>query len=245
MIKFFGKIRRKLLSENRFSKYLVYAIGEIVLVVIGILIALQINNWNDRSKQYQSDIDFLKSLKDEIILDSMALSSQAKWYRELNENIRTALIMIDSLHELNKEQTGLIIKSIAEAEYLLPVQKNINSNGLMIASGSVKRLSQDLHTNYLRYLELIDFSYDLTTKLSNALVDIVNAELYPSVDLNFTDETKERIDFDLVTLKNNRTINNALQKSVYYRNAVINVNKPILKRSRSLIEQIEVILENK
>ena len=46
MIKFFRKIRQKLLSENRFSKYLLYAIGEIILVVIGILIALQVNNQN-------------------------------------------------------------------------------------------------------------------------------------------------------------------------------------------------------
>ena len=46
MIKFFRKIRQKLLTQNKFSKYLLYAVGEIVLVVIGILIALQINNWN-------------------------------------------------------------------------------------------------------------------------------------------------------------------------------------------------------
>lgn len=46
MIKFFRKIRQKLLTENKFSKYLIYAIGEIILVVIGILIALQLNNWN-------------------------------------------------------------------------------------------------------------------------------------------------------------------------------------------------------
>lgn len=47
MIKFFRKIRKQLLTENRFSRYFVYAIGEIVLVVIGILIALQLNNWNE------------------------------------------------------------------------------------------------------------------------------------------------------------------------------------------------------
>ena len=50
MIKFFRKIRQNLLSENKFSKYLIYAIGEIILVVIGILIALQINNWNESEK---------------------------------------------------------------------------------------------------------------------------------------------------------------------------------------------------
>ncbi|MBT8306228.1 MAG: hypothetical protein KJN85_04770, partial [Maribacter sp.] len=50
MIKFFRKIRQQLLIENRTGKYLLYAIGEIVLVVIGILIALQINNWNEEKK---------------------------------------------------------------------------------------------------------------------------------------------------------------------------------------------------
>ncbi|MFT6336478.1 MAG: hypothetical protein ACI86M_003478 [Saprospiraceae bacterium] len=48
MIKFFRKIRKRLLAEDKFSKYLIYTIGEIVLVVIGILIALQINNWNQK-----------------------------------------------------------------------------------------------------------------------------------------------------------------------------------------------------
>jgi hypothetical protein len=51
MIKFFRKIRRQLFSENKFSKYLLYAIGEILLVVIGILIALSINNWNEKGKK--------------------------------------------------------------------------------------------------------------------------------------------------------------------------------------------------
>ena len=47
MIQFFRKIRQRLLNENKLTKYLLYAIGEIFLVVIGILLALQINNWND------------------------------------------------------------------------------------------------------------------------------------------------------------------------------------------------------
>ena len=47
MIKFFRKIRQNLLMENKTSKYFKYAIGEILLVVIGILIALSINNWNE------------------------------------------------------------------------------------------------------------------------------------------------------------------------------------------------------
>jgi len=47
MLKFFRTIRKKLIEEDDIRKYLFYAIGEILLVVIGILIALQVNNWNE------------------------------------------------------------------------------------------------------------------------------------------------------------------------------------------------------
>jgi uncharacterized membrane-anchored protein YhcB (DUF1043 family) len=69
MIKFFRKIRQKLLSENKFSKYLIYAIGEIILVVIGILIALQINNWNESRKQAKNEKEFIISLKKDLKQD--------------------------------------------------------------------------------------------------------------------------------------------------------------------------------
>jgi len=56
MIKFFRHIRKQLLTENKFSKYLIYAVGEIVLVVIGILIALSINNWNEERTTIEQSI---------------------------------------------------------------------------------------------------------------------------------------------------------------------------------------------
>ena len=61
MIKFLKNIRQKELSDNRFSKYLLYAFGEIVLVVIGILIALSINNWNERQKAKANETVILNS----------------------------------------------------------------------------------------------------------------------------------------------------------------------------------------
>jgi hypothetical protein len=66
MIKFFRKIRQSLLSENKFSRYLIYAIGEIVLVVIGILIALSINNNNEDKKARKQEIKYLKNLQIDI-----------------------------------------------------------------------------------------------------------------------------------------------------------------------------------
>lgn len=63
MIKFFRKIRQRLLSESKFSKYLIYAIGEIALVMIGILLALQINNWNESRKERAQELAILKQLR--------------------------------------------------------------------------------------------------------------------------------------------------------------------------------------
>lgn len=62
MIKFFRRIRQKLITENRIRTYLVYALGEIVLVVIGILIALSINNWNEIRKNRHAEQELYKTL---------------------------------------------------------------------------------------------------------------------------------------------------------------------------------------
>jgi len=58
MIKFFRHIRQSLIQQNKMGKYFKYAIGEILLVVIGILLALQINNWNDlrKNRVYEREI---------------------------------------------------------------------------------------------------------------------------------------------------------------------------------------------
>ena len=60
MFRFFRKIRYKLLDEGHLGKYSYYAMGEILLVVIGILIALQINNWNEERKQAKTELEFMK-----------------------------------------------------------------------------------------------------------------------------------------------------------------------------------------
>tara|TARA_R100000988_G_C3960972_1_gene146151 strand:+ start:109 stop:831 length:723 start_codon:yes stop_codon:yes gene_type:complete len=69
MIKFFRKIRQKLLTENKFSKYLLYAIGEIILVVIGILIALSINNWNETQKNQNDKKSVYSIIKTDLTTD--------------------------------------------------------------------------------------------------------------------------------------------------------------------------------
>ncbi len=74
MIKFFRHIRKNLLMENKTSKYFKYAIGEIVLVVIGILIALQINNWNEQRKQNTAEKEFIQGIKNDLIQDKQFIN---------------------------------------------------------------------------------------------------------------------------------------------------------------------------
>ena len=69
MIPFFRKIRKKMADDNKPMKYMRYAIGEIILVVIGILIALQINNWNESRKQSTLEKEFLTSIKNDLKQD--------------------------------------------------------------------------------------------------------------------------------------------------------------------------------
>lgn len=66
MIKFFRNIRRSLINQNNMGKYFKYAIGEILLVVIGILIALQINNWNESNNDIKQERVYLKNLKEDL-----------------------------------------------------------------------------------------------------------------------------------------------------------------------------------
>ena len=71
MIKFFRNIRQKLISEGKLMNYFKYAIGEILLVMVGILLALQINNWNENTKNAKRENTFLVNLQQDLRADSL------------------------------------------------------------------------------------------------------------------------------------------------------------------------------
>ncbi len=80
-MKIFRKIRQKLLTEKKFSKYLIYAIGEIVLVVIGILIAVSINNWKQSIDLKKTE----KNLYGDILQELRTDLSEIKGNRDYND----------------------------------------------------------------------------------------------------------------------------------------------------------------
>lgn len=107
MIKFFRRIRHRLLTENppertrsvragRFSKYVLYAIGEIFLVVIGILIALQINNWNENRKDGILEHKLLENLAGNLEQNNERLKHQIERINKEREADNLFLSIIDN-----------------------------------------------------------------------------------------------------------------------------------------------------
>ncbi|MCB0645472.1 MAG: hypothetical protein KDC49_02345 [Saprospiraceae bacterium] len=170
MIKFFRKIRQKLVAENRLSKYLLYAIGEIVLVVIGILIALQINNWNEENKVDSTRQSYyhqlLKDLRKDItyieymnaFLDSM--NNEYKDYLQTFEAPKTSLdqAFID-LDKLDM-RTRLVVFNTNTIETLentgdiklIPTQIRILLSDL---KNNQDRAIQAVHQNNMQVIDLI------------------------------------------------------------------------------------------
>ena len=118
MINFFRRIRQQLLSENKFSKYLLYAIGEIVLVVIGILIALQINNWNEDHKLAIKTQNYYQQLLEDLNKDRIFITQtlskfdlQRKAYQNYLDKFKTSQFTLTSIYEdllhLNTESYAL------------------------------------------------------------------------------------------------------------------------------------------
>ena len=91
MIKFFRKIRQNLLSEGKTGKYFKYAIGEIVLVMIGILLALQVNNWNQRLKNEELSKLYYSDFISEVSSDISTLNSRIVWNEKIMQNVSSII----------------------------------------------------------------------------------------------------------------------------------------------------------
>lgn len=94
MIKFFRKIRQKLLEEGNLKRYLIYAFGEILLVVIGILIALQVNNWNEGRKELAKSHEILREIAENLEYNN------ARFLKEIKEEeavVKSIDIVLENL----------------------------------------------------------------------------------------------------------------------------------------------------
>lgn len=134
MINFFRVIRRRLTSESKFGKYLLYATGEITLVVIGILIALQINNWNDIRKNRQLENEFLIRLHDDLEEEMSYIESFTTYNRRVNDFANQAIEFFENREiAFENSQNALIIlyqaSQFNDARTTASTYKELNSSG--------------------------------------------------------------------------------------------------------------------
>lgn len=96
MITLLRKIRKKLITEGRLSKYLIYAIGEILLVVLGILIALAINNWNEDRKDRAAEVVILNNLLNEFESNQDRFRAIYQYKKEITEKWKNYLPLVSN-----------------------------------------------------------------------------------------------------------------------------------------------------
>ena len=95
MIKFFRHIRQNLIMKNQTGKYFKYAIGEIILVVIGILIALQINNWNESRQKKKLERDYLSEIRGNLIKDTLNINTTQEFTLHKIDTVANTLALFE------------------------------------------------------------------------------------------------------------------------------------------------------
>jgi len=185
MIKFFRKIRQNLISEGKLTKYLKYAIGEIILVVIGILVALQINNWNiarkntDAKRLYYAQIlNDIKKDKTLMIRGNVSIDSFFKKLEDYKVTFRK--------HEIPFwEASREIGKVLSTKNKGWNFESNTNTITTLINTGDVKLIPTVIRNKILdlKYKQsgLIDYIKSQSIIISNA--SMATQKLYGGANL--------------------------------------------------------------
>lgn len=200
MIKFFRRIRQNMIAENKASKYILYAIGEIVLVVIGILIALSINNNNEDKKARKLEVKYLKNLQTDIGLELKNNDSMIN-YRLLTAEAASKLLNFKPLENatdiLNLEIT---INQVYARKTFIPTN---NTYKELLSSGNLNYITNDSIKEYLMeldkmYVQIDNSEYHMYREYEEYLYNtsVENAEMLNLFDFQETAENGELVFVD-------------------------------------------------
>ena len=177
MIKFFRHIRYNLMSENKTGKYFKYAIGEIILVVIGILIALQINNWNESKNNEQKINKILKQIQKDLLNDIKEAEFISEWYANLDKEL--TIFFSKTLNKENLEKNSYNFSLIGRQSVSFS-QSSQSFNRLNSQLEIIPEKYNDLLNKLNRlYVERADFLKRDQSSL-NKLIENYKKELYES-----------------------------------------------------------------
>ena len=156
MIKFFRKIRRNLLSEGKTGKYLKYAIGEIVLVMVGILLALQVNNWNEIRKDSIKEQQILKQLTEEYNSNFLQLEQKIAHRKKIIEASTKVLQYIDKPLNINNDSLYSQLNVMIGNPTFKPIENNLVNSGdiLLIKNKKLNQLLTTWSSNVIHIKEI-------------------------------------------------------------------------------------------
>lgn len=250
MIKFFRNIRKKLASENKFMAYSRYAIGEIVLVVIGILIALQINNWNEERKARIEERGILINLSSNLIL----AKQQSETLILEEKRLKNLIIGILELQPEENKGNNVITDSIFK-EAVWDLQSDLPILNAYINLKNTNKLSLIKSKQITEKFTSLDFNYN---KLNDLLKDrlavhqiridnILEKEInfIPLIKSNIPDlNTESEVPSDYRNILEQERIRNLLGMKLTFTQDVINKRKDLDKEIELLIQLIETELNN-
>ena len=156
MARIFNTIRQRLLAQNRFTRYLIYAIGEIVLVVIGILIALQINMWNEGRKDRVKEQVVLTRLIEEFNSNLQQLDEKIEIREEIIGSSTKALDYMDHPEGLHRDSLMAKINAMTITPTFDPIINDLVSSGniRLVRNQKLNRLLTEWPTYVIQLAEL-------------------------------------------------------------------------------------------
>ena len=144
MIKIFRKIRQNLLSQGKSGKYLKYALGEIILVVLGILMALQINNWNENRKIIAQEQFILERLKVDITKDLNDISTELEYIKSNTGELTYCVDVILGNTESNLSNFRKNLNSLLEVNFFNQNKTTFNN---LVSSGQIEFIQNKMLTD--------------------------------------------------------------------------------------------------
>ena len=206
----------KKIIENFKQNWISYGF-ETFTIIIGILGAFALNNWNENRKQKISDYEFLENLKIEIQLDTTLLKDKQSNYIQINDRILYTLVLFENSEQISSTEDSIISLALQNLEVLTPLYKNVSRNDLVLAEGILNRIDSELNQKYALYLENTHHSNNILSKLGESLQAISIQDVGPFIVYNYLDGSNKKVEFDFKVVKTNNRIKNALNKSLYYR----------------------------
>jgi hypothetical protein len=242
MIKIFRKTRQKLLMENKTGKYLKYALGEIILVVIGILIALNINSWNERRIEKSMTIDFLKNIRLDLQTDIKKLSENSKAIPEI---IDSAQFLLNNT-ELESLTANELFDKLPYSSHGYKI--NTQSYKNLLNSGITKYFEFDalineiniFYTSDLKYYsKYIDWDFNATETDGKSWLNMNFEVEFNSVDkIRFEQSEASRKAVFLKQIKS-PYIRNFIRLNILRKQRIAILLQEVLKKAKEIVSKID------